>query len=314
MKLTIIVSDKCVYVDGKSWTGLDLSTVDANVHALQWDGKAGWIEYNDGSVNKEITTLPSWAQYCVDQWKNFEDLEASGKQNSIAEQLIDIYSTYPIANLKAISKLTSTAFRNITLTPKVRETDNNIIGIQVAALAGEKTGTGAIGVLSIIDATKLALSLGIPIFADVLLPEDKQNEFKTLMINQGYRSLDNNKGIFLWYPWSFELEKASKKFEINCDRDTKLDLGFTFKGYIWDISSESRNNITSKAAVLATGLDTSIEVLWRTKNNINITLSSEDFKQLATSMVSYVEDVYLESWNRKSAVDFAITLDEIKTI
>jgi hypothetical protein len=29
--------------------------LDANIHAIQWDGSKGHIEYNDGSSNEEIT-------------------------------------------------------------------------------------------------------------------------------------------------------------------------------------------------------------------------------------------------------------------
>ena len=58
--LTIIKDDKWVKVDD---VGLTLDTVDlpANVHAVQWDGSAGWIEYNDGKDNKAISSISDYS-------------------------------------------------------------------------------------------------------------------------------------------------------------------------------------------------------------------------------------------------------------
>ena len=36
MRLSIIPSDKAVYVDGASQLGLDLPFIPTNIHALQW--------------------------------------------------------------------------------------------------------------------------------------------------------------------------------------------------------------------------------------------------------------------------------------
>ena len=58
--LTIVKDDKWVKVDD---VGLTLDTVDlpANVHAVQWDGSAGWIEYNDGKDNKAISSISAYS-------------------------------------------------------------------------------------------------------------------------------------------------------------------------------------------------------------------------------------------------------------
>lgn len=69
MKLTIINGDKTVYVDGVSYSGLSLVTLPVNVHALQWNVDKGWIEYNDGQNNEEITVLPTWANDSVAEYE-----------------------------------------------------------------------------------------------------------------------------------------------------------------------------------------------------------------------------------------------------
>lgn len=70
MKLTIIPVDGSVGEDGLFYNDLDLSScgIPANVHALQWDGAAGWIEFNEPIPNEEITALPSWANCCMTKW------------------------------------------------------------------------------------------------------------------------------------------------------------------------------------------------------------------------------------------------------
>ena len=82
MKLTIIVEDNAVYVDGvmKAYAPLplDLSTcgIPNNVWALQWKDTSGWIEFKDNPdgtkpANELITVLPDWANACVIIWNEW---------------------------------------------------------------------------------------------------------------------------------------------------------------------------------------------------------------------------------------------------
>jgi hypothetical protein len=76
MKLTIIPSDKTVYKDNVSYLGLTLSGIPADVHALQWDNNAGWIEYkNHAKPNETISALPQWANDAVVIWQQAYDAE-----------------------------------------------------------------------------------------------------------------------------------------------------------------------------------------------------------------------------------------------
>jgi len=70
MKLTIIPADGSVGEDGKFFLDLDLNScnIPANVHALQWDDVAGWVEFNEPIPNEEITILPAWANCCMAKW------------------------------------------------------------------------------------------------------------------------------------------------------------------------------------------------------------------------------------------------------
>ena len=58
MRVTIIPADNLVIVDGEPHTFV--FDIAADIHAVQWDGVAGEIEYNDGKPNKKIDTLGSF--------------------------------------------------------------------------------------------------------------------------------------------------------------------------------------------------------------------------------------------------------------
>jgi len=71
MKLTIIPADGSVGENGVFYLGLNLSScsIPADVHALQWQDTAGWIEYTSPLVqNQPITELPAWANCCMTKW------------------------------------------------------------------------------------------------------------------------------------------------------------------------------------------------------------------------------------------------------
>ena len=57
--ITILKDDKWVNIDGYQ---LNLDSIDlpANVHAIQWTGSEGWIEYNDGTSNETITSMSAY--------------------------------------------------------------------------------------------------------------------------------------------------------------------------------------------------------------------------------------------------------------
>ena len=58
--LTIVKDDKFVAVDGEGLF-LDAVVLAANVHEVQFDGTNGEIEYNDGTPNKDITSISDYS-------------------------------------------------------------------------------------------------------------------------------------------------------------------------------------------------------------------------------------------------------------
>ena len=89
MKLTIIPVDGAVYKDGVSYSGLDLSIVPSDVHALQFNSASntGWIEFTSAIPNEEITVLPSWAITAMTKWDEAEaEAEAEAAKKAAANK------------------------------------------------------------------------------------------------------------------------------------------------------------------------------------------------------------------------------------
>jgi hypothetical protein len=89
MRLSIIRADNTVYKNSVSYSGLDLSSIPTNIHALQWYETEGEIEFNGipKPQNEFISALPDWANTCVNKWneaKIIEDAEIARQQAEIA--------------------------------------------------------------------------------------------------------------------------------------------------------------------------------------------------------------------------------------
>lgn len=57
MQATIIPSDQLVIVDGVAVMGIDMTGVDPDINAVQFDGETGHIEFTDGALNMMISSV-----------------------------------------------------------------------------------------------------------------------------------------------------------------------------------------------------------------------------------------------------------------
>ena len=75
MRLTIVADDSAVGVDGEFLSPLNLSQLDASIHAVQWYGEYGEVEYKtqlgNGALvkpaNRLITDVTPY-RFAVDAW------------------------------------------------------------------------------------------------------------------------------------------------------------------------------------------------------------------------------------------------------
>lgn len=85
MRLTIIRDMGLVHVDGRGHDELDLSSMPADVHAVQWYGSNGEIEYVSNDVpNESITSLPAWAESIANERKAVIDVEIAAEADAKA--------------------------------------------------------------------------------------------------------------------------------------------------------------------------------------------------------------------------------------
>jgi hypothetical protein len=65
MRVTIVPQDGFVSVDGEGYTGINLSSLDSNIHAVQWYDTEGDVEIVDNRgrhiENREITSFDEFA-------------------------------------------------------------------------------------------------------------------------------------------------------------------------------------------------------------------------------------------------------------
>lgn len=94
MKITITTADGAVYKDNYSFLGLELSNVPANVHALQWNGVKGWVEFMEDEnfhkpANEIIDVLPSWVDGALVAWQAAFDAEQQVQQSETQQQPVN---------------------------------------------------------------------------------------------------------------------------------------------------------------------------------------------------------------------------------
>jgi hypothetical protein len=91
MRLVIIPSENKVNKDGYAFSNLNLSNIPTDVHALQWENDTGWIEYKKHvKPNKDITSLPQWANDALNIWQQTYDAEQT---NNASEEILNVNQT-----------------------------------------------------------------------------------------------------------------------------------------------------------------------------------------------------------------------------
>ena len=73
-KLTIVPIDGLISIDGQGYTELSMTDVPEDIHALQWYGKGGEIEfiaddYGETKLNIRIDKLPKWIEKSISVWE-----------------------------------------------------------------------------------------------------------------------------------------------------------------------------------------------------------------------------------------------------
>jgi hypothetical protein len=92
MKLTIVADDKCVGIDELFFEPIELPQLDSTIHAVQWYGEYGEVEYKTRFENSALTKPQNQLitditpfQFAVDAW-NAKKAEIDAAVQSELEQ------------------------------------------------------------------------------------------------------------------------------------------------------------------------------------------------------------------------------------
>lgn len=149
MRLTIIPSDGTVCINSVCKNSLDLApaNIPENVHALQWYGDVGEIEYDlDASEekpkNKRIESLPEWADKCVAIY-NEPVPEPPPPPAPTPDQITSQTIATAVGDLQKIAYLTTSEMGQ-HITPESRQEVADYIHAvaNILATAQQKYGTG----------------------------------------------------------------------------------------------------------------------------------------------------------------------------
>lgn len=293
MKIGIVVADNAVTKDGKGFGSLDFSgcNIPENVWALQWDNDHGHIEFNSELVqNENITELPAWAQLCLNKWEEAKNAEPVEEETT--EPTIDTFwSTYPKADAETVNVILAKEYPGI-VNERALDPYTVLKGVRVSIISEGATALSSIGVLK-----NDCIKLGIPTVSDPITDSVSPNFTKYMTETLGY-SLSENKVLYV--PWTGEIVSNKSNQDINVQREKDIENGVTWNGYTWQIDLVSRNNIMNQLTAITSNIYTQPNVTWRTKDNQDVTLTIEEFKQLATAVNNRVEEIYLASFNAKA--------------
>lgn len=287
-RISIIVEDNAVYNDGVFHDDLDFTScnIPSDVHALQWQDNAGEIEYKD-LHNENITELPAWANNCLAVWQTKEDEPEPEEDPEVVETFWD---TYPLAHAKLVDQIVAKEYYGVINTRGVDPT------INLKAVMTTLVSEGPTALSSLAQLKDDCIALGVPTISDPL-PSNTSANFITYMQGLGYQLSEANR---LYLPWSGDIVTNKADQDINIQREIDIENGVVWNGYTWQIDLVSRNNIMNQLTAITSNIYSQPNITWRTKDNIDVTLTIEEFKQLATAVNNKIEEIYLASFNAKT--------------
>ena len=92
MRATIVPFDSVVTIDGVSFNDIDMTGIDPQVHAVQWYGTKGTVEYADPDTfemlrNEPITSMAAF-QSQLDQFAAMKAAADAEAQEAAEEQTV----------------------------------------------------------------------------------------------------------------------------------------------------------------------------------------------------------------------------------
>lgn len=102
------------------------------------------------------------------------------------------------------------------------------------------------------------------------------------------------------------------KENVNQYREEIINAGYHWNGHCYDSDERARANVTSVSTAIANGIVLPSNFSWRTRDNQNIPMNSQEVVAFGVAMMNWVSTVYAVSWFHKDNMD-AIAADTSKT-
>ena len=112
MRVTIVPIDKIVNIDGTVISGVDLSFIDPSVHAVQWYGTTGSVEYKDVNLDDIIKLTHQEEITDIAPFQMAIDAALAKKQKTELEQGQEVVITNEMLSDQAYSQRSFLLFQS----------------------------------------------------------------------------------------------------------------------------------------------------------------------------------------------------------
>tara|TARA_B110000908_G_C10253471_1_gene453725 strand:+ start:1957 stop:2991 length:1035 start_codon:yes stop_codon:yes gene_type:complete len=334
---SIVPSDGSMTVDGKGMGGIDFSSanIPSEINALQWESGQGELEYLDARNNPNviINDAPEWALKCLELFAAAVQAEVKPKNlkmrslEAVDPTITEIMDKYPTINYEDANKLILTFSSNdfnlqivsgtFMYDMETQETTPfRPIGVGFINLAGTGTKVG----IQFKQLTEAGAKVGIPILSAP--PSNRPDsaalrEYNTQTLGQLAYDFVTADEIpkTLYYPeWSLAKDKIKKGRDIDTERSLELMVGFEYEGKMYDARRVSRTNLADYMSLVNAGVDLPEGFTWRAIDNTNTAFDKITLKDFANAMFTFMNDTYINSWNRKAALPNAKTIENVRAV
>ena len=334
---SIVPSDGSMTVDGKGMGGIDFSSanIPSEINALQWESGQGELEYLDARNNPNviINDAPEWALKCLELFAEAVQAEAKPKDlkmrslEAVDPTITEIMDKYPTINYEDANKLILTFSSNdfnlqivsgtFMYDMETQETTPfRPVGVGFISLAG----TGTIVLNKFKQLTEAGAKVGIPILSAP--PSNRPDSASLRQYNTqtlGQLAYDfvtaDELPKTLYYPeWTLAQDKIKKGRDIDTERSLELMVGFEYEGKMYDARRVSRTNLADYMSLVNAGVDLPEGFTWRAIDNTNTAFDKVTLKAFANAMFTFMNDTYINSWNRKAALPNANTIENVRAV
>lgn len=113
---------------------------------------------------------------------------------------------------------------------------------------------------------------------------------------------------------SLETIKNQRKNFINSERDRVMNEGVEYQGVLFDCDDQAKTDVTGVITGIIAGIPLPENFTWRSKENYDIPMESEDVMNLGVAIMNYRHAILKHSWELKDLIDSKTTKTDVNAI